>query len=143
MFTSDTKVISENPCADSSAQLAHVSFTYLLVSLFCLLFGAIYEHFSHAVYSNYMIYAFAFPLVGGTLPFLVMSLARVHRIPSVFAQKLYHCGIATLTVGSIIQGVLAIYGTTNSLTPVYWLVGFLLILSAIGLYVCNICFKIN
>lgn len=134
LSTSDTKFTSDGSPATSSEPLAHTAFTYLLIALFCLLFGVIYEHFSHEVYSNYMIYAFAFPLVGGTIPFLTLSLAKVHPTPGCFCSKLYHCGIATLTVGSIIEGVLDIYGTTNSLTTVYWLVGFLLIITAICLY---------
>ena len=36
------------------------------------LFGAIYELFSHDVYSYYMIYAFAIPLLMGVLPYEAM-----------------------------------------------------------------------
>lgn len=73
-----------------------------------------------------MIYAFAFPLAGGTLPFLLISLSRPKRYPGAVAQNLYHSGVATLTVGSIIRGVLDIYGTTNSLTQLYWFIGVVL-----------------
>ena len=102
----------------------------MLVSLFCALFGAVYERFSHGVYSFYMIYAFVFPLAGGTLPFLAISLFR-KRYPGAVARNLYHSGVATLTVGSIVQGVLAIYGTTNRLTGLYWIVGVILVVSGI------------
>lgn len=95
------------------------AFAYLLVSLFCALFGAIYEYFSHEVYSFYMIYAFAFPLVGGTLPFFILNLSRKAKYPNALSRNLYHSGIAAFTVGSIIRGVLDIYGTTNSLTSYY------------------------
>lgn len=43
---------------------------YLFISLFCILFGAVYELFSHEVYSYFMLYAFVIPLGGGALPFL-------------------------------------------------------------------------
>lgn len=111
------------------------AFVYLLVSLFCVLFGAVYEMFSYEVYSFYMIYAFAFPLAGGTLPFFVLSLIRVKKYPNALARNLYHSGIAALTVGSIIRGVLDIYGTTNVLTEYYRNVGFSFVLSGILVFV--------
>lgn len=121
MYTSDT---------DISRKALKTAFAYLLVSLLCALFGAVYERFSHGVYSFYMIYAFAFPLAGGTLPFLAISLFR-KRYPGAVARNLYHSGIATLTVGSIVQGILDIYGTTNRLTGLYWIVGVILVVSGI------------
>lgn len=121
MYTSDT---------DISRKALKTAFLYLLVSLFCALFGAAYERFSHEVYSFYMIYAFVFPLAGGTFPFLAISLFR-KRYPGAVARNLYHSGIATLTVGSIVQGVLDIYGTTNRLTGLYWIVGVILVISGI------------
>lgn len=117
MSTSDT---------DTSKKAGKTAFVYLLISLFCVLFGAVYELFSHEVYSYYMLYAFVFPLVGGTLPFSVLSLTRVRKYPNVLARNLYHSGIATLTAGSVVEGVLEIYGTTNSKTLLYWAVGGLL-----------------
>ena len=101
---------------------AKTGFVYLLVSLFCVVFGAVYEHFSHEVYSAYMIYAFVFPLFGGALPFLSLLLLG-KPMPNKLVQGLYHCGVMTLTVGSIVEGVLEIYGTTNKLTGVYWTAG--------------------
>lgn len=118
-----------------SRRAAKTAFVYLLFALFCMFFGAVYELFSHEVYSFYMIYAFAFLLVGGTLPFFIISLLEQMLYPGTFARNLYHSGIATFTVGSIIQGVLDIYGTTNSLTRLYWYIGGSLILLGIVSYV--------
>lgn len=123
MFTSDTE-----------KKAAKTAFVYLLVSIFCALFGAIYERFSHEVYSYHMLYAFAFPLIGGTLPFFCIAMGYLKTAPSSLASTLYHCGIATLTVGSILCGVLYIYGTTNRLTAIYWVAGFAL--TAIGILLC-------
>ncbi len=52
-----TSVIDKN-----GKKSGRTSLNYLWISLFCLLFGAVYELFSHGVYSMYMIYAFVFPL---------------------------------------------------------------------------------
>lgn len=111
----------------NSKHASKTAFVYLLISLFCVLFGAVYELYSHEVYSFYMIYAFAFPLVGGTLPFYILNLVRAKKYPRAIARNLYHSGIATLTVGSIMKGVLDIYGTTNMLTGYYWLIGAVLL----------------
>ncbi len=127
MFTSDN--------SPEKRRIAKIGFTYLLISVFCAFFGAVYEHFSHEVYSGYMIYAFAFPLVGGALPFLSMALFKCPTLPDRIAFHLYNAGIASVTVGSIMEGVLAIYGTTNDLLKIYWYVGGTLIVGGIVLYI--------
>ena len=120
----------------NAQRASKTAFVYLLISLFCVLFGAIYELYSHEVYSFYMIYAFAFPLAGGSLPFCILNLMQIKKYPNALARNLYHSGIAALTVGSIIRGVLDIYGTTNALSSYYWLVGIpLLIAGAITYFV--------
>lgn len=125
---------------DSNAENAgKTAFVYLLAALFCVFFGAVYEVFSHQVYSFFMIYAFVFPLAGGTLPFCILHLKRAAKYPSATARSLYHSGIATLTVGSIIRGILDIYGTTNALARLYWGVGIVLLLAAAAVYLVQIC----
>ncbi|MGI6205330.1 MAG: hypothetical protein ACOYJI_01685 [Anaerovoracaceae bacterium] len=101
---------------------AKTAMRYLVATLLVLVFGLIYEHFSHGVYSGYMVFAFAFPLIGGFLPFLGMALAEMPTVKGTF-HTLYDFGIASLTTGSIVQGILEIYGTTNHLTSYYWIVG--------------------
>ncbi len=138
-----------------------VAFSYLIISVALAAAGAIYEHFSFGVYSNYMIYAFAIPLIGGTLPFMLRSMKRPSDIeaqdtnadkratsynadgqtPSNIADKkttsntadigwTWHAGIATLTIGSIVHGILAISGRPNSLTIIYLVAGILLLICA-------------
>lgn len=130
LYTSD---IEKN-----SKKASSTSFVYLLVSLFCVLFGAVYERFSHEVYSYYMIYAFMFTLAGGTLPFCILSLKKVKQYPNRLSCNLYHSGIATLTVGSFVRGILDIYGTTNALSEYYWIVGIALFLAGIVVYILSI-----
>lgn len=108
---------------------ARTAFAYLLASLGCALFGAVYERFSHEVYSFFMLYAFLFPLAGGAVPFLGLGLfAKEPR----GVHVAYHWGIATLTLGSILCGILEIYGTANALTRWYWIAGTGLCLLGIG-----------
>ena len=120
--------------SDNSRDLAvRISVNYLAAALFCALFGAVYEIFSHEVYSYPMIYAFAIPLAGGALPFLAFAagLLKQWRFPGTISRSLYHAGIAALTIGSIMQGILEIYGTTNMLLWAYWIAGWLLIAGAV------------
>lgn len=108
---------------------------YVFVILFCILFGGIYEHFSFGVYSNFMIYAFAWPFVFGLIPALLLAIRSERRKQAgkreadrKWPERLWHTGIATLTVGSIFKGILDIYGTDSVLTIVYWIVGGALLL---------------
>lgn len=111
LSTSDTKRYSK------------IALVYLITAVFLALFGAVYEYFSFGVYSYFMLYAFAFPLIGGTLPALLLSLREKAAFAHTWTAWLYRCGIATLSVGSVIQGVLEIYGTGNDLLRVYWYAG--------------------
>ncbi len=111
--------------------MGKIAFADLCVSLLCLLFGFVYEQFSHGVWAVGMVYGFIFPLVGGALPFAALALCG-RRFPSSAAADCWHAGIAALTLGSLFSGVLTIYGTTNRLLAVYPAVGIpLLIIGAL------------
>ena len=120
--------------------------------------GQIYEHFSHGVYSNYMIFAFMIPLAAGAFPNLIAAAANKKRAHSGFyysasgsnhadsgsnraasglrsaASGLQLAAVATLTVGSLVKGALEIYGTTNRLTAVYPVAGIALLTAALLMY---------
>lgn len=117
----------------SDKGMAKTGFVYLLVSIFCALFGAVYESFSHEVYSYFMLYAFMFPLVGGVLPFFGLAFGKF-PLSDRISRNLYHSGVATLTVGSLFKGVLEIYGTTNGLVLAYWIIGGIFCLSGLFCY---------
>ena len=102
----------------------------LLFALFCALFGAIYEIFSHEVYSYFMIYAFAIPLVFAVLP-LSVCLLKGRRTPDPTARLLWNFGTVTLTVGCIFRGILEIYGTTNRLLWGYRIAAAILFIGAL------------
>lgn len=95
---------------------------YLYASAFCAFFGAVYERFSHGVYSYFMLYAFALPLMLGALP-AVLSGLRDGPTPSPVSVRLWGAGVATLTVGALFRGILDIYGSSSGLTLVYWVAG--------------------
>lgn len=115
----ETVATNEKPGRKVPLRIAR---NYLFVAVICAVIGFVYELFSHGVWSVYMIGAFAVPLVLGTFVNLIIALFRM-KTPGMAAETLYACGIATLTLGSLLTGVLEIYGTTNTLLEYYWLVG--------------------
>ena len=98
----------------------------IIGACFLALFGALYEIFSHDVYSYFMLYAFAIPLLMGVLPYSILLI--MEKYPDRKFLNLWNTAIATFSVGSVFAGVLAIYGTTNSLIIVYPIAGTALVL---------------
>ncbi len=102
---------------------------HIFAAAFLAFFGAVYEHFSHEVYSYYMIYAFAVPLLLGALPFGILALKD--KTPDRAFVDLWNSAVAAFAVGSVFRGVLDIYGTTNRLIIVYPIAGAVLAVSAL------------
>ena len=98
-------------------------------TLFLVLFGAVYEMFSHGVFSVFMLYAFAVPLVFGVTLYLVLLF--LGKYPDRVFLNLWNSAIAAFSAGCVFQGVLEIYGTTNSLMIVYPIAGCVLAASAL------------
>ena len=105
--------------------------------MFCILFGGVYENFGHGVLSFHMVYAFTYPMAFGMLPFLIISKKESLPYPTVAAGFL-HTSIATATVGSLVQGVLDIYGTTNRLSIYYVYASAALLLISIITYIVQL-----
>ena len=104
---------------------------WLLATVGTVLFAAVYECFSHQVYSLAMILAFLYPLLGGLAPATLLMMGKDHLLPGDWPRSLWAAGIASLTLGSLFRGVLEIYGTTSRLSGVYPVVGWTLL--AVGL----------
>ena len=54
-------ILSISDIKKSRKEIEKLVFTYLLVTIACAILGAVYESFSHGVYSYYMLYAFMIP----------------------------------------------------------------------------------
>lgn len=109
-----------------------LGWAYAGITVFCILFGAVYEKFGHGVFSYYMIYAFFLPFVGGMLPSFYAGYESRKMIP-MRGQSFWNFGIAVWTMGCFVKGILEIYGTTNRLLSVYWIVGGVSLLIGAGL----------
>jgi len=93
---------------------------YIFTTLFCIAFNYIYSLFGHDVSSPFMSYAFAFSLVLGVVGFTLFG--RLH-LDNHIAFNLYNAGIATLTVGSILRGIIDIAGADTTYPVYYFFVG--------------------
>lgn len=117
----------------SAKQWVHEARFYGIFTLGTAVFGAVYEYFSHDVWSYFMAYAFLIPMLAGLIPSLFLSGSKVRR-PAAITLTLYKSGIVCLTIGSLFLGVLEIYGTTNQLVWIYFIAGMIILaLSAISL----------
>lgn len=110
------------------------SFVYLCTALLTALVGAIYEKFSHMVYSDFMLYAFAIPLICGTFLLTLFLFLPKWKRPSKLTLRFWASAVAVFTVGSLMQGVLEIYGTTNHLMKAYPIVGVAFVVLAVVCY---------
>ena len=102
---------------------------YALAALGCAIFSAIYECFSHEVYSPWMVGLCAVPLFTGALPALAIARLRIHV--SWIASQLWACAVLTLTLGCCFAGVLEIYGTTSPWLPLFFVVSAVLMLISV------------
>ena len=98
----------------SGKEVETIIYIYLLVTILCAAFGAVYELFSHGVF--YCLYYFR------------------RRIPGTISRRFQHFGVSTVTVGCIFNGILESYGTTNRLTNIYFIIGGMFLILGVFLY---------
>lgn len=93
---------------------------YFAAAMVIAVAAAVYGLFSHGVYSYYMTYAFMIPLLAGALPHLLTALKGSDQKTMLTGlNDIQLAFVATLTAGSLLKGVLDIYGTTNRLLIAY------------------------
>ena len=107
---------------------------YLISSIITLIFGFIYELFSHNVISNHMVFAFIIPFIGFIIYYL-LDRGIIKRLPNNISNKLFSYSIISFTICSIIKGVLDIYGTSNIKIYVYLILGIILLICSIVSYI--------
>lgn len=91
------------------------------------IFNYVYTIFGHGVRSNYMTYMFLYPLISGVfylflwLVFPKLNLFTGYRL----FYNLFNSGIALLTTGSMLKGIMEIAGTSSVYLKFYFAVGYL------------------
>lgn len=99
-------------------RLARIMKVYIGITFFCLLFFLIYDRFSHGVHSPWMTWLFMWPLCIGVIPAGVGALVSRNRAEdslceSVWTHRLWHSGVACITVSSMLRGIFEIAGTAS------------------------------
>lgn len=96
---------------------------YGVVTVIVLLFSVIYEYNSHGVYSLHMMGLALYPLVGGVMVFSLLARFARRWSPHWLTVAAYQAAILSFMFGSLVKGVLDIYGTSSLYAGVYWWAG--------------------
>jgi hypothetical protein len=107
-------------------QLRKTIFVYLILSVTAIVVDRVYDIFGHGVDSKAMTWMFLYPLLGGAVLYSAITLFSPNIIK--FAgyrgfYNIYNSGIATLTFGSFLKGVLEIAGTNSDYLVFFYTVG--------------------
>jgi hypothetical protein len=107
-------------------QLSKTILVYLILSVIAVIVDKVYGIFSHGVASKAMTWMFLYPLLGGALFYSAINLFFPNIIKvtgyRVF-YNIYNSGIATLTFGSFLKGILEIAGTNSDYLVFFYIVG--------------------
>ena len=101
------------------------------LALFCAVFTAVYERFSHGAVSTHMRCMFLMPLVGCALPALIGYFTPLYRFVCRPAFNLWNSGMAVWTVGCLFRGIVNISGRYTDLDSVYWITGWVFLVAAL------------
>jgi hypothetical protein len=105
-------------------------FVYMAISVLCVIIAQVYALFGHGVRSAYMDYMFLYPLVGGAIAFLFFRGKKKSRL----GYNLYNSGLAALTVGALLRGIVEIAGTGSPWISCFTAAGWLF--TAAGTLLC-------
>lgn len=100
-------------------------------ALFVKLFYGVYTLFSYGADAAAFRFAYCFPLLLGTLPALLLYYFGGAGRLSRGAYNVYFAGVATLTTGGIVSGILEIAGRSSEYVRVYPIVGVTLCAAAL------------
>lgn len=92
----------------------------------------IYALFAHGVSSAAMTWMFLYPLLGGSLAYLLLLLLfpEAGQAPGYrLFSNAYNSGIAALTAGSLLKGILDIAGTGSPYTAAFYGLGGCLVMA--------------
>ena len=108
---------------------------YFISSVVTVVFSIVYSFFSHEVYSDYLTYAFLYPLIGGAVLYLFISKINIFKK---WPYNFYNAGIATITTGSILAGINVIAGADTLYFMWFYLVGIVFIVLALVLILIDV-----
>ena len=105
---------------NSTTRFSRTFISYLAMAAFLFIFSRIYESLSYGEVSVFMHYMFCATLVGGIL---LLGLLQVKPNLSRITYNLWNSGIATITAGCLLRGIINLSGRSTTLDQPYWYVG--------------------
>ena len=105
---------------NSTTRFSRTFISYLAMAAFLFIFSRIYESLSYGEVSVFMHYMFCATLVGGIL---LLGLLQVKPNLSRMTYNLWNSGIATITAGCLLRGIINLSGRSTTLDQPYWYVG--------------------
>ena len=120
---------------NSTTRFSRTFISYLAMAAFLFIFSRIYESLSYGEVSVFMHYMFCATLVGGIV---LLGLLQVKPNLSRITYNLWNSGIATITAGCLLRGIINLSGRSTTLDQPYWYVGAgFLTLSLITLFISD------
>ncbi|MFH0403100.1 hypothetical protein ACHBIE_10265 [Streptococcus sp. A23] len=125
--------MSTSATNSNSKRAIRTFMTYLALTSFLFIFSRVYESLSYGETAFHMHYLFCVTLIGGSL---LLGLMTIHRTLSRLTYNLWNSGVATITAGFLLRGIINLSGRSTTLDQPYWYVGAgFLTLAAISLFI--------
>lgn len=125
--------MSTSATNSNSKRAIRTFMTYLALTSFLFIFSRVYESLSYGETAFHMHYLFCVTLIGGSL---LLGLMTIHRTLSRLTYNLWNSGVATITAGFLLRGIINLSGRSTTLDQPYWYVGAgFLTLVAISLFI--------
>ncbi|WJQ85266.1 hypothetical protein QSV38_08020 [Streptococcus parasuis] len=120
---------------NSTTRFSRTFISYLAIAAFLFIFSRIYESLSYGEVSVFMHYMFCATLVGGIV---LLGLLQIKPNLSRMTYNLWNSGVATITAGCLLRGIINLSGRSTTLDQPYWYVGAgFLALSLITLFISD------
>ncbi len=129
--------ISVTPKMTTNRKIRKSLLVYLGLTAFCIVFDRVYFLVGHGVESDFMMWMFLYPLLGGMLPLGLLWIFVDHAFEVPFfriAYNAFNTGMATLMLGSALSGVIEIAGTSSPYPRLFLIFGWIIYAIGILLY---------
>lgn len=124
--------LSTSVTNQTSTRTPRTFITYLATTAFLFILSRIYESLSYGEVSFFMHYMFCVTLIGGAL---LLGLLTLKPNLSRMTFNLWNSGVATITTGFLLRGIINLSGRSTTLDQPYWFIGAgFLILALISLF---------
>ncbi|WP_105115513.1 hypothetical protein [Streptococcus suis] len=105
---------------NSTTRVSRTFISYLAITAFLFIFSRIYESLSYGEVSVFMHYMFCVPLIGGAV---LLGLLQLIPTLSRLSYNLWNSGVATITAGCLLRGIINLSGRSTTLDQPYWYIG--------------------